>query len=441
MNRLALFAILVCALSFAAWNESLAVTVLGANGIPLQDAEVQVTYQKQNMVSDDGSLAGRTDENGIFSGTMQNFIQGAQERRHYYVTASGYGWNSGAIRFDVSGTGSRAVTINSQLRMREVIVSVSDLNGAPLPATDVYETSPIVSKRKTGSDGKVRFTVPEDAKLTVFVTYGKETRSGTSTPGTLSASEIPFSFQSADNSLSITVLSPDGAPIPGAKVQVRDTDWQQTYAASGDGTLVLEHLSFAHAFITVPFQDAEFTQDVLLSPSTSAIFRVPQPVNLSGPSLTPTQGTCSQVSFQLVSPPDGLVSSLEYRDSAGTARTEMEVSNESISTEICPYSNANATLWLYWAAGNISARQNYSFLIPISGAPPPPPEPPAGNQSGGGTAPPPNVLDIKIRLEQVLPFCGGVVALLVLSGAIVMREQLFYAFRCAVRYVRKLLKF
>ncbi len=443
MNRPVLFAILVCALSFAAWNESLAVTVLGANGIPLQSADVQVTYQKQNMVSDDGLLAGRTDENGIFSGTMQNFIEGPQEKRYYYVTASGYGWSSGAIRFEVSGTGSRSATINSTLRLREVIVSVSDQLGTPLSAIEIFQSSPVVSRQKTDAAGRARFTVPEGAKLTVFVTYGKETKSGTSTPGTMSASGIPFSFQSADNRLHITVLSPSGAPIPGAKVQVTDTGGQQTYAASGDGTLVLEHLSSAHASVTVPYQDAEFTQDVLLSPSTSLIFRVPVPMNFSEPSLAPTQGTCSQVLFQLASVPEGLVPSLEYQDSAGTARTEMEISGTTVSTEVCPYSGANATLWLYWTAGNISARQNYSFFIPVSDVPQPP-----GGQTGTGSGPvtkpatpAPSVLEIKIKLEQVLPFCGGVVALMVLSGAIVMREQILYAFKCAIRYVRKLIKF
>ncbi len=106
-------------------------------------------------------------------------------------------------------------------------------------------------------------------------------------------------------------------------------------------------------------------------------------------------------------------------------------------------SGANATLWLYWTAGNISARQNYSFFIPVSDVPQPP-----GGQTGTGSGPvtkpatpAPSVLEIKIKLEQVLPFCGGVVALMVLSGAIVMREQILYAFKCAIRYVRKLIKF
>jgi hypothetical protein len=444
MRLLALLAILAFCLSvpFASWVENLTVSVVGANGLPVQSADVQVSYQQSSMVSEDGLASGKTNESGAFSAALQDFINGTQERRYYYVTASAYGWSSGPVRFEVSGTGSRNAALSSTLRMREVTVLVSDQRGNPIQNVEIFEASPVVSKRRTDSAGRALFTVPEDAKLAVFATYGNETKPGASTPGTQSASAIAFVFQSAVNSLRLTILSPAGEPMPGAKVTLSNGGWQQQYAASGDGSIALEHTSLPYVSATVPYQTAEFTQEFQLSPATVAAFRLPAPLDLGDPAITRAQGTCSAVSFQLASPPRDLSSSLEYRDNVGTARTEMEVSGGTLSAEVCPYSEASAVLYVFWKEGNVSAKQNYSFFIPLPGAQSQPATPPGSAANATKPKSPPlPALDIKIKMEQVLPFCGGVIALLVLSGAIVMREQIIYAFRCAIRYVRKILKF
>lgn len=200
--------LLIISLGFSLWNQTLIINATDMHGLPLEAAQVSITYQKASSLSeDDGLLSGVTGKNGLFSAPLENKVPPLQQSYKVKVTVYTSYWegetrimelNNSDPQTFVNGTDPRNFTFMVPVELEQAYIEVLSSTHAPVSGADVVIAADAQLKRSTGGHGEASFLLP---KGMVF--------SGTAAFGNLSKQ---FSTAEADESggiKTITVVLPE----------------------------------------------------------------------------------------------------------------------------------------------------------------------------------------------------------------------------------------
>jgi hypothetical protein len=228
---------------FCAWTQDLGIGVSDADGKPIADARIWITYQKDDPASYDGLLEGRTSSDGIFTATIANSVPLEFENRNITVEASTGGYSFDAQIFEAGG-GPRTVMFVAKMQLEKYSIMVLQAGGAPSQGA-IVQVGGSTATLITGADGRAEVYLPAGTSANGVATFGEyvglfdTAAAGEGNEIVVQLGKKPDG-QSEKTLLSVAFFSENNAPIGGEKAAL-DCDGSELAAyTDANGVAIFE---------------------------------------------------------------------------------------------------------------------------------------------------------------------------------------------------------
>ena len=223
--------LLLLGLPFAAWSQELSVGAFDKNGLPLEKARVEISYQSANALSEtDGLLIGETGEDGYFRANLSNRVPKESEVRKINVRLSSYYAKDELRTLEANESGEAEVLFTLPFQLKPVELLVYTRDGARARNASIFISGPNIRK-STGLDGSAKFFLPTGFNFSGFAQYEGETLKISSAQlfaGEGNAATITFpphgqspeenSAGIGNSTFKLLLIDKDGKPAAGEKL-------------------------------------------------------------------------------------------------------------------------------------------------------------------------------------------------------------------------------